>query len=243
MRTLGTSISSEIVSPTYLSHLLCAKKAGSAKQSRGATGRARGGLRTTHLLVALICLASLCARWSAHRMTSCTKPSCCWAGLSYEPGVTQTGLRALMSSTTSEQVASKPIPLTAAGSTLESRRTSLQAVAMQFQTVAAGTESASFSRPRRRWGGGRRGGWGRTLAGRLLEDVLVAVIAPGGGRVGRLCDDVARGRDESCTSRAGAAARGEGERQRVRAGAWAGGECSHVDADVVLSGHGAVRGV
>lgn len=57
----------------------------------------------------------------------------CW--FSHEFGVTVMGLPESMSATTREQVASKPTPLTCSGSTLDSRRTSWHAAAMQDQTV------------------------------------------------------------------------------------------------------------
>lgn len=57
----------------------------------------------------------------------------CW--FSHEFGVTVMGLPESMSATTREQVASKPTPLTCSGSTLDSRRTSWHAAAMQDQTA------------------------------------------------------------------------------------------------------------
>ena len=57
---------------------------------------------------------------------------------SHELGVTVIGFPESMSAATSEHVASNPIPLTSAGSILDSRRTSWQANEMQDQTSGAG---------------------------------------------------------------------------------------------------------
>jgi hypothetical protein len=57
---------------------------------------------------------------------------------SHELGVTVIGFPESMSAATSEHVASNPMPLTSAGSILDSRRTSWQADEMQDQTNGAG---------------------------------------------------------------------------------------------------------
>lgn len=110
------------------------------------------------------------------------------------------GLPESMSAATSEHVASNPIPLTSAGSILDSRRTSWQADEMQDQTSGAGeVESAGCK-------GRKRVEPGLTLAAALLKDVLVVVVTPRRRVVGRLGDDVSLARDKSCPCRARAAA-------------------------------------
>lgn len=139
---------------------------------------------------------------SAQRMMSRNSPlsfAACGAPC-HELGVTVMGFPESMSAATSEHVASNPIPLTSAGSILDSRRTSWQADEMQDQTNGAGeVESAG-------WTGRKRVEPGLTLAAALLKDVLIVVVAPGRRVVGRLGDDVSLTRDESCPRRARAAA-------------------------------------
>lgn len=111
-RTLGISISRLIVPPTYL---------------------------RTMLPVALIALASSYARWSAQRMMLRSAGSVPTLE-PQDPGVTDWGVPS-REVTAREQVASKPIPRTSVLEMPDSRRTSLQACEMQFQTGKRGAKS------------------------------------------------------------------------------------------------------
>lgn len=111
-------------------------------------------------------------------MMSLTSASLAACSLFHEPGVTGTGSPESSLAATSEQVASKPIPRTWAGSTLESRRTSLHADEMQFQTVfvvaRAQVERSAPTFASSLWGSRWREGVGNALCVELCSKMSLS---------------------------------------------------------------------